>query len=179
MKKLNMITTAVFVLTGLALVGCGSSTPRYERMRTVEEHLEADGGQIPKSGMAITKKGNVLDITVEEVQIQKKRLEFELHAAKSKMNYLETENAELTQKNRELRLLVGLSPKEQVRKVTGYNAMGAPRFGDPVPSHEEEVTVIREQLKTGLPFENGRGAEATTVSEELPRDVKRSLASEQ
>lgn len=180
MKKLIIVTTSLFLITGtLVLTGCGSSTPRYERMNTVEQYLDADDGQPPRNGMAITKKGAVLDITVEEVQLQKKRLEFELHAAKSKVNYLENENAELVQKNRELRLLLGLNPKEQQRKVLGYGQNGRPIMGDPVPSHADEVAEVRGNLKTDLPFENGRSAQATTVAEELPQEVKRSIASEQ
>lgn len=79
--------TLIFTLC-LTLAGCASA-PHYEKMQTAEEKLSAE--EDIKPGMMITKKGAVLDVSVEEVQAQKARIEKENGELKDQLKKLQAD----------------------------------------------------------------------------------------
>lgn len=150
----------------LLLAGCAGQ--KYEKMKTMDEYLNAEGGEPAAHGMAITKKGAVLDVTVEEVQAQKKRLEETVFNLERKVKSLEEENAELTTKNRELRLVAGLKPTEDKIQVTGYDSMGVPSFGPKPKTHDDEIKELRAKAADRTP---ASAAPATTAEAPQPAIV--------
>jgi hypothetical protein len=116
MKKL------IGLLALSVLVGC-SSAPKYALMPTIESKLD-DTDHVIKDGMAITKKGAVLDIKIEEVQEQKKRLQEEIFNKDLKIKYLTERNLELETNMKILRSSFGMSPDAPKPTHHGFTPEG-------------------------------------------------------
>jgi len=79
MKRFAFVTSVTIL--ALHLSSC-SSKKEFEKMPTVEERVNKYDQKTIDSGMAVTKHGSVVDISVQDVQQQKKNLE-------AKVEYLE------------------------------------------------------------------------------------------
>jgi peptidoglycan hydrolase CwlO-like protein len=79
MKRLAMAITGTCLILNLS--SC-SSRKEFEKMPTVEERVNKYDQKTIDSGMAVTKHGSVVDISVQDVQQQKKNLQ-------AKVEYLE------------------------------------------------------------------------------------------
>lgn len=129
----------------LVLAACSSSPPTYEKMRTADQALNSyDQNQI-KDGMAITKKGSVVDIKTEEVQAQKNRLMLENEEKDKKIDVLNDQISDLNQQIMELRSALGLPaqrPKAQGKCCTADGKM-IPGTVKPAPTLQEELAGVK------------------------------------
>ncbi len=131
----------------LVLAACSSAPPQYEKMRTADDALNKyDQNQI-KDGMAITKKGAVVDIKTEEVQAEKNRLELENQDKQKQIELLETKAHDLEHQIMELRLALGLPaerPKSQGKCCTADGKM-IPGTVKDAPSLQDELAAIKNR----------------------------------
>ena len=124
----------------LLLAAC-SSNPSYEKMRSADQALNQYDQNMIKDGMAITKKGAVVDIKTEEVQAQKNRLMLEVEEKDKKIEVLNDRIEELEQDVMQLRVALGLpaqKPKAQGKCCTADGKM-IPGTVKPAPTLEEEL----------------------------------------
>jgi hypothetical protein len=128
------------------VTACSSVPPKYEKMRTVEDAVnEFDQDRI-QPGMAITKKGAVVDIQVEEIQEQKRKLIEELAVKDQKIRSLEERLAETQTKYQTLRIYLGLSPTEP--KPEGQCCDGYGRIIDfkAAPTLDQELATLPKRI---------------------------------
>jgi len=133
----------------LALAACSSSPPSYEKMRTADDALNKyDQNQI-KDGMAITKKGAVVDIKTEEIQAQKNRLMLENEEKDRKIETLQDRLKDLEQDIMQLRVALGLppqKPKAQGKCCTSDGKM-IPGTVKAAPTLEEELSMVKKHRR--------------------------------
>lgn len=147
MKKL--ISYSTVALIGLAISACSSTEPKYDKMRSADDALNKYDQNVVKDGMAITKKGAVIDIKVEEIQAQKNRLMHENEEKDRKIERLQEQIAELEKDSSRLRSFIGLPgerPKAQGKCCTPDGKM-IPGTVKPAPTLDEELAGVKKNRK--------------------------------
>jgi hypothetical protein len=143
--KRNLL--AIGFLTFFA--ACSSGPPSYEKMRTADQALNQYDQNTVKNGMAITKKGAVIDVTVEEVQAQKNRLAFENQEKDKKIDALQERIRTMESDMSQLRSYIGLSatkPKAQGKCCTPEGNL-IPGTIIPAPTLDEELAALKEKQR--------------------------------
>jgi hypothetical protein len=116
-------------------------------MRTADQALNGyDQNQI-KDGMAITKKGAVVDVTTEEVQAEKNRLVLENQDKQKQIELLQGQIHDLHQQIMQLRVTLGLPPerpKAQGKCCTADGKM-IPGTVKEAPTLEEEMAAVKSR----------------------------------
>ena len=139
--------TILILIPVLLLAACSSNPPTYEKMRTADQALNTYDQNVIKDGMAITRKGSVVDIKTEEVQAQKNRLILEVEEKDKKIENLNDRISELNQEMMALRVALGLpaqKPKAQGKCCTADGKM-IPGTVKAAPSLEDELSVIKSR----------------------------------
>jgi hypothetical protein len=146
----------------LMLAACSSSPPSYEKMRTADDALNKYDQNQVKDGMAITKKGAVIDIKTEEIQAQKNRLVLENEEKDRKIETLNDRIKDLEQDIMALRVALGLpaqKPKAQGKCCTSDGKM-IPGTVKAAPTLEEELASVKKR----------KGASTEEAKEERSED---------
>ncbi len=134
----------------LLLSAC-SSAPKYERMRTLEDAVQNEDDIKP--GMVITKKGSVLDISVEEIQEQKRKLIAKNAEQEQALKNLREDTEELRTKYKTLRIYVGLPPDEPKTQGQCCTSDGklVPGTYKAAPTLSQELGSLKRREPTGKP----------------------------
>lgn len=140
-----MKVSTCFMTSLLTFLGACSHNPSYEKLRTADEALNKYDQNRMKDGLAITKKGAVVDVQFEEVQAQKNRLELEVEEKKNKIHALERELEDRDTYIMELRSHLGLSPHRPKThgKCCTPDGKIIPESIKEAPSLEEELKMTR------------------------------------
>lgn len=139
--KLTVLVIGLLTATS-TMIGC-STVEKYPELSKLSESVEA--GNL-ENGLYLTKRGAVLDITVEEVQAQKKRLEEKLYESEESEKFYKAEYEIIKQQMRELRLASGLSPERANRKILSYNGGIDIEYEEKQPTFDEELIQIKNKF---------------------------------
>jgi hypothetical protein len=131
----------------LLLAGCASDGPHYQKMRTADDALNNYDQNVIKDGMAITKKGSVVDIKIEEVQAEKNRLAAELEDKNKKIEVLEEKLSLMERDMTQLRIFVGLPSSKPQTTAQCCTADGKllPETINRAPSLDEELSLLKRK----------------------------------
>ena len=163
----NIAQVLVSMVLASMFVSC-SSAPKYALMPTLESKLDDTDHEI-KPGMAITKRGAVLDIKIEEVQAQKKRLEVEIAEKDQALKYLAERNLELETNMKILRTSAGLPPDVPKGTNRGFNADGN-MIGYKRPKTLSEEIIAVKGKRTGREPASAGGSVVTESAIEPEAD---------
>lgn len=161
----GILKIAAALLLASQAFSCASAQ-KYALMPTIESKLDDTEHEI-KPGMAITKQGAVLDIKIEEVQAQKKRLEWALADRDEKLKYLTERNLELETNMKILRAAAGLPIDEPKGTHQGYNADGNLIDYKRPKTLSEEIVGIKHHRE---PASYSTGVTETDIETNTPTD---------